>query len=337
MSVVQWWNLRGCPNLQLQDEVEPPPPAQLKLMKALAVLQVSSFIHSGQQQQDPSLHPVVHSLLTHSPTNVLSLSLCSPVLPQIVLVGPLAVVLGLAFYLLCFPCVLTRVRTWGVIQTCPTHQHPTNTHPNPPSSEPSITQTRFFFCFFFLPPSSSSLPCPSQWYLEQPVEGQAPTQHPQTQLVGCVSFWGNTLVALLLLPFLLGMLVVVAAFTLLNYMIEGLRRAVDACFLLLRRGGGRAPSPPVSSSPSSSSVGTDNHHPGVTPKSQPGGAVDEEGMEEGRGGLGEEERAAAFAAELAALEAAFAQPRTSAEVRERRLPPARGLVGQVMPRSSCPC
>lgn len=172
----------------------------------------------------------------------------------------------------------------------------------------------------------------SQWYLEQPVEGQAPTQHPQTQLVGCVSFWGNTLVALLLLPFLLGMLVVVAAFTLLNYMIEGLRRAVDACFLLLRRGGGRAPSPPVSSSsPSSSSVGTDNHHPGVTPKSQPGGAVDEEGMEEGRGGLGEEERAAAFAAELVALEAAFAQPRTSAEVRGQRLLPARGLVGLVMP------
>ena len=41
VSMAQWWNLAGCPNLQMQEETRPLPPAQIRFMKLLSFLQAS--------------------------------------------------------------------------------------------------------------------------------------------------------------------------------------------------------------------------------------------------------------------------------------------------------
>lgn len=112
-SHFQWWNMKGCPNMQMQESTEAPPASHMRLMRILSAVQV-------------------------------------------VVLGPAALALGLAFYVAFLPCFL--------LQWCQTRR----------------------------------------------------TEELQTQFTGCVSFWGNALLALCVAPFLLLLLLLVFLVTFLH-------------------------------------------------------------------------------------------------------------------------
>ncbi len=52
-SHYQWWNLGGCPNMQIQESAEPPPASHVRLIKICSAVQVR---HQGKKAKRPRRH-----------------------------------------------------------------------------------------------------------------------------------------------------------------------------------------------------------------------------------------------------------------------------------------
>ncbi|KAM3572684.1 hypothetical protein VYU27_005314 [Nannochloropsis oceanica] len=164
----QWWNVRGCPNMQMQEDVAPPSPSHIRWMKVVSFL-------------------------------------------QLVFVGPAAFVLGTVFYLLCFPCFLFK---------CIGQREREEEEGGEGEGEREGGRD-------------------SRDGRED--GGEEGERELRQQYTGCVSFWGNTLLGLLLIPFFLTILLLCFVVTFIQVLVTSINTRFGVCCGAKggRRGGGR--------------------------------------------------------------------------------------------------
>ncbi len=104
--------------------------------------------------------------------------------------------------------------------------------------------------------------CDRAVIIDRPTPSDTLTLHttPQTQLTGCVSFWGNALLCILVIPFFLAGLLLLFVLTFLQVLIFSAISRFGCCCPAFAAAAAMPPTPPPQESPSAGGVAPVRRH-----------------------------------------------------------------------------